>query len=152
ISSGVVRVEVDRPPEHFLRLVITFARRVGEGLAATQDVFVGGEAFGWLAECALPLEAGELYGRRADNASGDVLLHAEDVLDLVLVGLRPNRSSGCGLNELCVDPNAVAGAADTAIEQIVHIEPASDLGRRQFLALELEAGRFGNNEQVRETP
>src|SRR5215469_16836142 len=120
--------------EHLLRFVIAFACRVREDVAAAQNVFVSDEAVRGLTKGAFPLEPGELYGRRADNSSGDVLLHAEDVLDLSLVGLRPNGSSGCGLDELGVDPNAVAGAADTAIEQIAHVEPASDFGRRQFLA------------------
>jgi hypothetical protein len=58
---------------------------------------------------------------------------------------------GRGLGQPGVDANAVAGAADAALEQVTGIQQASDLGRRGIRALEREARRFGDDEQVRES-
>jgi len=75
--------------DHILCLVIALACRVREHFTAAQHIFVGGKALGRLPEGAVELEAGELDRRRADNAPRDVFLHAEDVLDLGVVDLRP---------------------------------------------------------------
>src|SRR6267378_3097117 len=74
----------------------------------------------------------ELYRCHADNAAGDVVLHAKDVL------------------ELGVDANLIAGAANAATEQVARIELTPDLGRRAISTLELKARRFGDDEEVRE--
>ena len=69
--------------EHVLPPGDCFSRVACENaLTTAQDVFISGEVRRGLAEGTLPLEAGELRRRRADDAPGDVLLHAEDVLDL----------------------------------------------------------------------
>jgi hypothetical protein len=54
-------------------------------LATMQNVFVSGEAVGGFGEDAIPLEAGELYRGRADDAACDVLLYAENIFDLGVV-------------------------------------------------------------------
>jgi hypothetical protein len=137
--------------EHVLRLVIAVARHVREELATAQDIFVGGEVRGGFGKDAVPLETGELYHGRSDDASGDVVLHAEDVLDLGIICFGPDVSPGRGLDQLRVDPNAIAGAANATIEQVARVEQAPDLGRREVPALELKARRFGEDEQVRES-
>src|SRR5262249_30273247 len=82
VGGGVVRVEVDRALEQCGRLVVLLARRMRHELATAENVFVSGEALGWFGEGAISLEASEFYRGGADNASGDVVLHGEDVLDL----------------------------------------------------------------------
>src|SRR6516162_2726468 len=130
IGGGIARVEVDRTLEHLLRLVVAFACRVREDLAAAQDVFVSDEAVCGLAEGALPLEAGELHRRRANNAPINVFLHAKDVIDLTVVGLGPDVSPGCGLAQLGSDPYTLRGAANAAFQKITRSESARDLGGR----------------------
>jgi len=39
------------------------------------------------------------------------------------------------LGQLGVNANTIAGAANAAVEQIAHVEPLPDLGRRQLLPL-----------------
>ena len=113
-----------------------------QGTTTAQHVFVGGEVPGGLRKDALLLEPGELYSRGADDAPGDVVLHGENVLDLGIVGFRPEEAPGRGLGQFDVDANAIAGAANAALEQVARIEQAADLGRRGIRALELKARRF----------
>ena len=100
-----------------------------KGLTAAQHVFIGGKAVGGLGEDAFLLEPGELHGGRADDASGDIVLHGEDVFELGVVGFGPDMAPGRGLGQFGVDANAVARAADAAVEEIARIEQAPDLGR-----------------------
>jgi len=134
--------------EEILRLVIAVARRVRKELATAQYVFVGGEVLGGLGKRTVPLETGELYRCRADDASGDVVLHAEDILDLGVVRFGPDLPPGRGINQLGADANAIAGAANAALDQIPRVELAPDLGRREVPAPELKARRFGDDQQV----
>ena len=117
--------------------------------ASAQDIFIGGEVVGGFGEDAVPLEAGELDRCCCCDAPSNVILHAKDVLDLGVVGLGPDVPPRCGLTQLGVDPNAIRSAANAAFQQVARVEPAPDLGRRQVLALELKARRFGDDEQVR---
>ena len=139
IAGSVIRVEVDRALEHLLRLVIVVARRVREELTTAQDVFVGGEARGGFGEGAVPLETRKLYCCRADDAAGDVVLHAEDILDLAVICFGPDLPAGRGLNQLGADANAIAGAPNAALEQVARVENAPDLRRGEGAALELKA-------------
>src|SRR5262245_3374561 len=114
-----------------LRLVIATTRRTRQVLATAQNVFIGGKALGGLGECTVPLEAREPYRRRADDASGNVVLYSEDILDLGIVGFGPDVPRRCGLGQLSADAHPVAGAANAAFEQVSRVEQAPDLGRRE---------------------
>jgi hypothetical protein len=83
-----------------------------EELATAQDVFVGGEVGSGFGQHTVPLETSELHRCRADNASGDVFLHTEDILDLTVVCFGPDLPTGRGLGQLGADANAIAGAAN----------------------------------------
>ncbi len=131
IGGGVVRVQVDRALKERGRLVVLVAARVRQELAAAQHVFVGREVVGGLREDAFPLEPGELHGSRADHASGDVVLHGENVLELGIIGFGPDMNAGPGLGQFDIDAKAIADAADAASEEITRIEQAPDLGRRK---------------------
>jgi hypothetical protein len=125
--------------EHVPRLVIALPCGMRIRLAAAQNIFIGSEIAGGRAEGELPLEAGELYRRGADDASGDVLLHPENVLDLGVVTLGPDVPARRRFGQLGRNTNPIAGAADAAVEQVAHVQPAPDLGRRQLLSFEREA-------------
>jgi hypothetical protein len=62
-------------------------------LATAQKVSVGREVFSRLREDAFPLDPGELYGGRADDAPGDIVLHGKNVFELGIVGVRKSRSA-----------------------------------------------------------
>src|SRR5262249_42643479 len=61
-------------------------------------------------ESAVPFEAGELHRSRADEASGNVLLHIKDVINLGIIRFGPNVSPGGGMGQLDVDAKAITSA------------------------------------------
>jgi len=97
---------------------------------------------------AVALEAGKLYRCRADHASGDIVLHAEDILNLGIISFGPDVPPRTGLGQLGVDADAIPGTANATAEQVMRIELATDLGRCEVPTLELKARRFGDDEQV----
>ena len=117
--------------------------------AAAQDVFVGGEIFGGFGQDTVPFEAGHLYRGGAHDASGDIVLNAEDVFDLGVVYVGPDLLSGRGLDQLGIDADAVAGATNATLKQVARVELAPDLGRRHIPVFELKARRFAADEQIR---
>ena len=119
-------------------------------VAATQYVFIGGKAAGGLGEDALLLEAREFGSGGTNDTSRYIVLHGKDILELRVVGFRPEVTPGLGIGQFDIDTNAIAGPADTALEEIARIEHAPDLGRCDIAPLELKARRFGRNQQVRE--
>src|SRR6267378_1382054 len=129
IGGGIIQVEVDRALEHLPRRVVLLARRIDKALTAAQDVFIGGEAAGWLGENALLLESGELDCCDADNTPGNVVLHGENVLGLSVVGFGPEVAASLGLGQSRGHANPVVGAPDAAVEEIAGIEQPSNLGR-----------------------
>ena len=104
-------------------------------LSAGQHVFVSGEAAGGLVEGALPLEPGKLHRRGTNDAPSYILLYPENVFDLGVADLGPDVPARHRLGQLGVNANTIAGAANAAVEQIAHVEPLPDLGRRQLLPL-----------------
>ena len=102
--------------------------------AAAQDIFVGGEIFGGFGKDTIAFEAGHLDRRGAHDASGDIVLNAEDVLDLGLVYVGPDLPSGRGLGQLGIDADAVAGATNATLEQVARVE-LTDLGRTTLRSL-----------------
>ena len=89
--------------------------------ASAQDIFIGGEVVGGFGEDAVPLEAGELDRCGTNDLPSNVLLHAENVLYLGVVGLRPDIPPSRGLAQLSVHANALPGTANTAAEQVAGV-------------------------------
>ena len=63
-----------------------------------------------------PLLRGKRDPHRLSDAAGDLGLHVEDVLQLAVVTLGPERVVGLCVDQLGVDPEPVAEPADTARE------------------------------------
>ncbi len=99
-----------------------------KALATAQNVFVGREVAGRFGQDALLLEAGELYGRRADDTPGDVVLHRENVVGLGIVCFGPDMPPSRGLGQFGADANAIASTTDAALKQVSRIQQAPDLG------------------------
>ena len=69
------------------------------------------------------------------DAPSYILLYPENVFDLGVADLGPDVPARHRLGQLGVNANTIAGAANAAVEQIAHVEPLPDLGRRQLLPL-----------------
>ena len=78
----------------------------------------------------------------------DVVLHREDVLQLAVVGLRPQVRVGRRLNELRGDSNVLAGLAHAAFEDGRHVELLRDRRDVHILALEVERRGAGHHPQA----
>jgi hypothetical protein len=99
---------------------------------------------------AVSLEAGQFHRSRRHHASGNVLLHVENVLDLGIIRFGPDASSRRGLGQLHVDAEAISGAAGAAIEEVENVQHSPDFSGRQVSVFQLKTRRFGDDEQVRE--
>ena len=72
----------------------------------------------------------------------DLVLDLENVVQLAVVGLRPQVRVGAGLDQLRGDPDRVAGLADRAFQHVGHVQRARDLRDRDLFA-------FKQNDEVR---
>src|SRR6516225_8463909 len=70
----------------------------------------------------------QLYFEGPDHLVRDVVLYLEKVLDLAVVGLRPDVFSVLSPHELCSDPQSVARPAHTAFQNAPDLELCSDAG------------------------
>ena len=58
----------------------------------------------------------ELDAQLADDRTGDLVLHLEDIRELAVVGFRPEMKTGLRVDELRRDPHLVASLANAAFE------------------------------------
>ena len=77
----------------------------------------------------------QLNRQRTDQMVGDLSLDVQDVRDGPLVGFRPQLRLFRRIHQLRDDPDAVSGAADAPIEQIVDAELLADLSRGRLRLL-----------------
>src|SRR5215469_13950983 len=70
----------------------------------------------------------QLYFEGPDHLVRDVVLYLEKVLDLAVVGLRPDVFSVLSPHELCSDPQSVARPAHAAFQNVPDLELCSDGG------------------------
>src|SRR3712207_908978 len=68
----------------------------------------------------------EVRPEAGDNACGDLVLNDEDDAEVAVVPLGPELGLGGRIDELRGHPHAVAGLADTPLENIADPEFASD--------------------------
>ena len=73
-----------------------------------------------------------------DHVGRDLVLDREDVVELAVVGLRPQVRVGAGLDQLRRDPYRVARLAHRAFQHVRHVQRARDLRDSDLLALERE--------------
>jgi hypothetical protein len=62
-------------------------------------------------------------------------LYIKDVLDLGIIGFRPDVSPRRRLGQFGVDAKAIASATNAAYKQIANVELAPDFGGREGLVL-----------------
>ena len=73
-----------------------------------------------------------------DHVGRDLVLDREDVVELAVVGLRPQVRVGAGLDQLRRDPHRVARLAHRAFQHVRHVQRARDLRDPDLLAFERE--------------
>ena len=66
------------------------------------------------------------------DSLGDFVLHREQVIDRPIVALGPDLAAGSGFDELDGHANLVAHRSDAALENIFHVEVATDLADVEF--------------------
>ena len=84
-----------------------------------------------------------------DHVGRDLVLDGEDVVELAVVGLRPQLGAGRRIDQLHGDPHRVAGPAHRAFQYVRHVQGAGDVGDRHVLALERERGGTRRHLQLR---
>ena len=84
-----------------------------------QRIGVGGRAGG--------LGADQRTVERDRDAAGDLVLQGEEVAHLAVEPLGPQMRVGCGVNQLGVDADLIARAAQAPLQHIAHAELAADL-------------------------
>ena len=85
-----------------------------------------------------PLPASQRQAKSVHNRARDVVLDGEDVGQLSIEPLRPERFVTAHFNELRVDPNSAAGAKDRPLDHEVGPELSPYLDQIARFALEAE--------------
>ncbi len=142
IQTNRLIVEVDR-------LVAVLGAAMLEVEVALQQRVVGGKitARRLVAEFADLAEQGRFQG--ACHRRGDVALHSKDILQLAIVGLRPQCAAVIGLDQRRDDAHLSAFFSHRAFEQSRHAEFPPDAGIVVLLlAAKLERGVTADHLQI----
>src|SRR5262245_57915543 len=96
---------------------------------------------------SFPLRPAHFGLDTADNRLGNFILNGKNIRGRPVVASRPNIAAVIGVDELCSDPDAVAGAADASHEDITNAEFSSDCFRADCAALVCESRTSGDHEK-----
>ena len=88
------------------------------------------------------------YLQRIDDVRRDFVLDNKYVLELAVVGLRPEMAVGLDVDKLCGDTNRVAGLPDAAFEDMFDLQCLCDLRNWRVLVLERKRRGAGCNAQA----
>ena len=83
-----------------------------------------------------------------DDVLGNFVLNGEEILEIAVVAFGPDMVAGRGLDELGGDPDALAGLAHAAFDDIAHPQFPPNFGDVHRLPLEHERGVARDNEQA----
>jgi hypothetical protein len=114
VGAGEGGIDHDGLREHLHRGFQGFAAELVEELPAAKVVIVGLEVSGRRPLDGAFLFLTEDHLQRLGDILGDVLLDGENVLQLAVVGFRPDAVSVGDVHELGADPQPVARLADTS--------------------------------------
>ena len=96
------------------------------------------------------LDADDLRAELVGDARDDLVLHAEQLGDRLVEPVGPDMRAGLRLDQLHVDPHALAAALDAALEHVAHVEVAPDLANVDWLAPIGEGRVPGDDEGARD--
>src|SRR3979490_1098438 len=122
-----------------------------KSVSGPQVMVIGQPRRGRLGERALGLGLAHMTRKHPHDRSGDLVLNRKSVLDLAVVAPGPAMGAGGGVDQLGADADAVAGAANAALQDVARAKLAPDLTHVDGLALVPEARIAGDDEQLGET-
>ena len=73
-----------------------------------------------------------------DYGAGNLILHLEDIVQLSVVGFRPDVIAVIDSNQLCRDSQRITGLADASFQNVRNAQRLRHVGDRGLLALEVE--------------
>ena len=152
IGFRVVGVDFDRPSEERVR---PFERHLIDGRPTEHRPanLETGKCFE-VGRPALRQQRGlgraKLDVERADDLSGYVILHGEDVGKFAVIALGPDMSAAFGVVELNGHPDAIGAPADAALEYITDSQFLRDLAQINGATLVGEARIAGDDEEAGE--
>ena len=91
-----------------------------------------------------------MHRKHRHDPSGDLVLDGKGVFEFAIVALGPAMGAGRGVDKLGSDADAVAGAANAALQHVARAKLAPDLPHVDGLALVPEARVAGDDEQLGE--
>jgi hypothetical protein len=121
-----------------------------EPVSGPQVMVVGQPRRGRLGERALGLGLVHVHGKHRHDSSGDLVLDGKGVLKFAIVALGPAMGAGGGVDKLGTDADAVAGAANAALQHVARAKLTPDLSHVDALPLVAEARVAGDDEQLGE--
>src|SRR5262245_66161676 len=89
-----------------------------------------------------------MRGEYGDNGAYHLVLDGKDILEVSVVVLGPEVAPSIGFDELGRYSDTVASAPHTALQNVAYAQFASDPAYVDRLALVLEAGVAGDDEQL----
>ena len=148
MRGGIPRIEVDGPSIRGRRAPIVIQVSAAAELPGQQKLVIGFRVVAAIGIRCLLLGK-QLQFQPGDHGRGDLALHLEDVLDVAVIGLRPDVHSAVGPYQLGAHTDGGAGAAHAALEQVRDPQVAADFRRRDLLSLEVERRGACDHLQVR---
>ena len=142
------RVDPERVLVHVDGRLVVAAAPAPVKLTAAQVVVVRADR-----PCGAPRQALALGGRefrleRARDPPGDLALYLEDVVDVPVVGLRPEMRVGGSVDELARDADARPLAPNAPLEYVAHAELLGDLTQAPVASLVAAARRHRDDTQA----
>src|SRR5215831_15371257 len=104
------------------------------GGPAAKSVIDGVEVVGMLAYRPPALRRDQLHVDATGQPGGDLVLHVEEVVALLVKAFGPQMCVALGVDELCVKSKPFAGVLHAAFEHVSHAEVAPDLASVDSLA------------------
>ena len=138
IGRSKFLVQHDGSLKQFLGLDICGLREPPKLLAATHETVIGFQIVGMLGRNSLPVALCQVKCQGANDVPGHIILDVEDVDQLPVKTLCPEMSAAGRIDELCSDPNSVAGLAHAALKHIAYAKDPSYLLNIHVLALKGE--------------
>ncbi len=139
-SRRVTRIESERT----LEAIICFGEILA-GIASLEIPALQVEAVGFRIHRSCRRGGGRGQKRELQflhDALRDLVLNLEHVLEIAIIGLRPNIYAVAGANQLGGDADGVAGFAHAALHDIGNVQGLGDFADGGLLALEDRTRRF----------
>src|SRR5205085_12126533 len=127
IGAGISRVEYDGACKHLAGIIEALPPELVEELAAAQVVIVSLHVAGLRLLDGLFFLLAQHHSQLARNVLSNLILDGENIFQLAVVALRPNRKAVARVDELRGNAQAIAGAPQAATQHISRVKLLPDL-------------------------